>query len=249
MEPVIFTCSQNFLHSYFSSDAESVQPGVHFTSDNFGTASTGNVGTASTQNSATSIFGGANAGIFLLANPSLPRIQLPYGEMKFLVVDDSVATVRLCVQMLTRAGSAVRTAEDGDAAVELVMAVATNTEVGDVTNFQETDLFDVVLMDIYMSRLNGLDAIRQIRSGLQEIRAVPFNNQSQSSTTAVCAQPIIIAMSIRINEELRRSSLEAGADAVIGKPFFIDDLSAVIHPHWARLQRARRSMNPNNSST
>ncbi len=62
---------------------------------------------------------------------------------------------------------------------------------------------DVVIMDIMMPRLDGVEATRLIR-----------RNRSYQGT-------VIIALSAKAGEESRKQMHEAGADAFVRKPFVI----------------------------
>jgi CheY-like chemotaxis protein len=66
---------------------------------------------------------------------------------KILVADDSRDTTDSWAMLLTMVGHDVRTASDGEEAVEVAQAFRP----------------DVVLLDIGMPRLNGYDAARRIR--------------------------------------------------------------------------------------
>ncbi len=65
---------------------------------------------------------------------------------RILVVDDEDSIVRLLAEVISRAGFACRTARDGAEALDLLAA----------------DRFDVVITDIRMPRLGGLDLLRHI---------------------------------------------------------------------------------------
>src|SRR5205823_2205320 len=97
--------------------------------------------------------------------------------------------------MLRSLGHMVEIAEDGEAAVAKVRSRA----------------YDLILMDMQMPRMNGLDATRAIR-GLQEGReSVP-----------------IVAMTANVFETDRDACLAAGMNDFIGKPINLADLAAAI---------------------
>jgi CheY-like chemotaxis protein len=79
----------------------------------------------------------------------------------------------------------------------------------------ERQTYDVILMDVQMPELDGLDATREIR---------------QLETTT---QPHIIAMTANAMEGDREACLAAGMDDYISKPIRVDELIGA-------LQRSRR---------
>jgi len=104
---------------------------------------------------------------------------------RLLLVDDSPTLRMLATAYLTAAGHAVDAVEDGAAAVEAV----------------RTRPYDLVLMDILMPGLDGLEATRAIR-------ALP---------PPACALPIV-ALTADDGAEDRARCLAAGMNDHIGKP-------------------------------
>ncbi|MBK7894790.1 MAG: response regulator [Candidatus Promineifilaceae bacterium] len=85
----------------------------------------------------------------------------------------------------------------------------------------EADKPDLILMDIQMPQMNGLDAIRQIR---------------QSADTAVSQIPIIAVTALAMPGD-KEACLEAGANGYLSKPISLRRLVDTIH---AQLARARQ---------
>jgi EAL domain-containing protein (putative c-di-GMP-specific phosphodiesterase class I) len=71
----------------------------------------------------------------------------PKAEPRVLVVDDEQSLLRLCARVLEGSGYAVETASDGLSAVGLL----------------ETRVFDVILSDISMPGMDGLQLLRRVR--------------------------------------------------------------------------------------
>jgi CheY-like chemotaxis protein len=73
--------------------------------------------------------------------------------------------------------------------------------------------YDLILMDVQMPVMDGLEATRQIRS----LRDDYFKNVP------------IIAMTANAFEEDRKAALDAGMNEHIAKPIDVDKLKKVLH--------------------
>ena len=74
----------------------------------------------------------------------------------------------------------------------------------------ETEHYDVVLMDVQMPEMDGLEATRKIR-GMPEI-----------------SQPYIIAMTAHAMKGDKEECLKAGMDDYVSKPVRIEQLQAAL---------------------
>ncbi len=124
--------------------------------------------------------------------------------MKILVADDTAMNLALAAKLLSRKGHEVVTAEDGLQAF---------------TAFQK-DSFDVVLMDVQMPRMDGLEATRKIRQW----------EEGQSKTTASESRQRVPIIALTANDEphFLQIYLDAGMDGVITKPLAIKTLISTI---------------------
>lgn len=111
-----------------------------------------------------------------------------------LVADDNEDSRKLATLMLKREGMVVSQAENGRQAVDQACA--------------ETP--DLILMDLEMPVMGGLEALRAIRAG--------------DNTSAVR----IIALSAHAAGESREESLVAGADAYLVKPLRMAELQKAL---------------------
>jgi CheY-like chemotaxis protein len=114
---------------------------------------------------------------------------------KVLVVDDDIRNVFALTSALEMQGMTVLHADSGREAVE------TLRKEGNV---------DLVLMDVMMPGLDGLDTIRMVR-GLDGYGAVP-----------------IIAVTAKAMRGDRETCLEAGASDYLAKPVNVDVLLATL---------------------
>lgn len=116
---------------------------------------------------------------------------------RILLVEDNVMNQEVAIAILQRFGYRPELAEDGVRAIEMLRARA----------------FDLVLMDIQLPVMNGLDAAKAIRAGAAgaERRDTP-----------------IVAMTAHAFKGSRERCLEAGMDDYIGKPFRPAELIAAV---------------------
>ncbi len=112
-------------------------------------------------------------------------VQLP--PLRILVADDVVQNVELLNIALSQDGHQVVIARDGLQAVQAFTA----------------DEFDVVLMDVQMPHVDGLEATRRIRA----------HEQAQG----LLATPII-ALTASVQEQDKRAAQEVGMDGFVSKP-------------------------------
>jgi PAS domain S-box-containing protein len=117
--------------------------------------------------------------------------------LRILVVDDTPQNLDLLVNVLARGQHQVVTAENGQRAVELYQQQA----------------FDLVLMDVHMPVMNGLEAAREIRrlEKQGDGRRVPM-----------------IALTASVEAERRQMAIEACMDSFVMKPLDIAILRAEI---------------------
>lgn len=118
----------------------------------------------------------------------------PWNGRPALAADDNEDSRKLASLILKREGMIVAQAEDGQQALDQ----ATTGE------------FDLILMDLEMPVMSGLDAIRAIRA-LQPPRTIR-----------------IVGLSAHADEAAKRECLAAGADAYLVKPMRLADLQKVL---------------------
>jgi CheY-like chemotaxis protein len=124
-----------------------------------------------------------------------------------LLAEDNPINAMLARTLLRREGAVVDHVESGEAALEALSRGA----------------YDVVLMDVRMPGLGGLEAARRLRAG---------------GVTAP-----VIALTANAFDDDRRACLEAGMDDFLVKPLSLDALRAALArwtgPGWTR--RSRRA--------
>ncbi len=137
--------------------------------------------------------------------PSTPRWDL--SRKRLLLVEDNELNREIALELLGGSGAAIETAVNGRQALERFQAA-------------EPFYYDMVLMDIQMPVMNGLDATRAIR-------ALPRDD---------AAWVPIIAMTANAFVEDVQNSLEAGMDAHISKPLDMEKVFSTIERFLGRAQ-------------
>jgi signal transduction histidine kinase/CheY-like chemotaxis protein len=105
--------------------------------------------------------------------------------VRALVVEDNATNRMIATKLLEQLGAQVSTAVDGYAGVEAA------AEGG----------FDLILMDIQMPGIDGVEAARRIRAMGGDVAATP-----------------IVALTANVLAHQRQAYLDAGMDGVVGKP-------------------------------
>jgi CheY-like chemotaxis protein len=137
------------------------------------------------------------------ARERAPQAAADLAGRQVLVVDDDIRNVFALTSALEAHGMTVVHADSGKEAIELL---------------KRSREFDVVLMDIMMPGLDGLDTIRIVRQ-LEGYRSLP-----------------IIAVTAKAMVGDRDKCLEAGANDYVAKPVNIDVLLATL---WRTLPQAQ----------
>ncbi len=116
---------------------------------------------------------------------------------KILVAEDNAVNARLIVAMLERDGHEVTVVSDGEKAVAI----------------SRIEHFDVILMDVNMPEMGGLEATRRIRDGAAPMRDVT-----------------IIALTADDDGATQRDCIEAGMNAFLSKPIDMKELFKLLTP-------------------
>ncbi|MRS04249.1 response regulator, partial [bacterium] len=120
--------------------------------------------------------------------------------LRILLVEDNPINQKLAMRLLQKGGHFVRMADNGIAALRILSQQA----------------FDIVLMDLQMPEMDGLEATRQIRLKEPEGR-----------------HQVIIAMTAEGPGGEREKCFRAGMDAFIAKPLDIDALFTLLDKYTA----------------
>ncbi len=145
------------------------------------------------------------------AGPKRPRKPDNGRTQRVLLAEDNEINALLAVKTLERLGAVVDWAKDGHEAFSLAEASFSGLRPD----------YDLVLMDIRMPGLDGLEATRRIR------------NLERTLTRRTPRR--IIALTANAMREDEDAAREAGLDGFLAKPFDIRDLSELLEDAPARL--------------
>jgi signal transduction histidine kinase/CheY-like chemotaxis protein len=126
------------------------------------------------------------------------ELRTHYSGKRILLVEDNLLNLEVASALLIGVGLAVDVAENGRDAVEMV----------------RTNTYELVLMDVQMPEMDGLEATRLIRS-------MDASNSNGGDIS-------IIAMTANIFAEDRRLCTEAGMNDFVAKPVELENLFATI---------------------
>jgi len=123
--------------------------------------------------------------------------------LRILLAEDNVVNQKLALRFLTQMGYRADLAANGVEAVESVIRQA----------------YDVILMDVQMPEMDGLEASRRINAQLPAIK-----------------RPRIVAMTANAMEGDRELCFAAGMDDYITKPIRVEQLVEALMRVPARLE-------------
>jgi CheY-like chemotaxis protein len=125
--------------------------------------------------------------------PAEERVA-PVGGLRILIAEDNVLNQKLALGLLAKLGYEAEVVETGVAALEAL----------------DRKRYDVVLMDVQMPELDGLEATRRIRQRSPH------------------GPPRIVAMTANALQEDRDACFAAGMDDYLAKPIRIEQLAAAL---------------------
>ena len=128
--------------------------------------------------------------------PTLDPTLASRHPLRILLAEDNPVNQKVAARILERMGYRVDVVGDGQEALVAASRIA----------------YDLILMDVQMPEMDGLEATRRIR-------LLPSHGASH---------PRSVAMTASAMESDRHAALEAGMDDFVGKPVRIDDLQRLV---------------------
>ena len=153
-----------------------------------------------------------------IARPSAPTLDP--ASVRILLAEDNVVNQKVALRLLGRLGHTADVVADG---AEALAAVEGRAQAGGA--------YDVVLMDVQMPEMDGLEATRRVRG-----------------SGVVSDQPWIISLTANAMEGDREACLDAGCDDYLPKPVQLQSmreaLERAVQSRAGRAQSARQSVSP-----
>ncbi len=144
--------------------------------------------------------------------PTAPLPGQSGRSRRVLLAEDNPINALLATRVVEKAGCITVLATDGRKAVDAVRRSLDGTEPP----------FDVILMDVHMPELDGLEAVAELR------RLVIALNASSDARMPSLVLPPIIALTANAFSEDRQRCLDVGMDDYLSKPFERADLEAIL---------------------
>lgn len=140
-----------------------------------------------------------------------------------LIADDSATVLKMTSAMLRKHGYEISTAENGAIAVNVIKNKfqEVQSQSHDDEHNHDRDNFDVVLMDLQMPVMDGLEAVKRIRSMEKNLGRESSSPRGQRSLK-------IIGVSANSDHETMEEAFKAGIDAFLPKPFNINSFEKTL---------------------
>jgi signal transduction histidine kinase/CheY-like chemotaxis protein len=117
-------------------------------------------------------------------------------ELRILLAEDNPVNRKVALLLLSRAGYSADVAENGLRVIQ---------------SYDEGKIYDVILMDMQMPEMDGLEATQKLRQTLSRRH-----------------QPYIVALTASASKQHRDMCLKAGMDNFLSKPFKVEDLLNIL---------------------
>jgi CheY-like chemotaxis protein len=142
----------------------------------------------------------------MLTRYSLMKEKPAAQRLDILLAEDNAVNQKLAVRLLEKRGHAVTVADNGREALRAL----------------ETSRFDLVLMDVQMPEMDGLEATLELR------------HREKNNTGA--HTPVVAMTALAMKGDMERC-LAAGMDAYLSKPIRPEELDGILESYRARVNK------------
>ena len=183
-----------------------------------------------------------------------PPFVSDQNHFRVMVVDDAPLVVKMASLLLTQKGHKIATkATNGEEALRKLISAYhapvqdTSTSSDGAARAAGQPPYDVVLMDLQMPVLDGIEAIRRLRAFESTLATDPTTppgevahahhthnlavDTTTADTTGTVQSPhhqFVVALSANSDHETKQAALHAGADAFLPKPFTYESFMDVM---------------------
>ncbi len=155
------------------------------------------------------------------AEPVASQSVQPRQRFRILLVEDNEINALLATRLIEKTGCDVHLAHNGSEAVSEMQRVCD----------AEATPYDLILMDIHMPGIDGVEAAQQIRSLFE---TAPHEKKHTNPVSSLVCPPVIALTANAFSEDKQRY-LDAGMDGYLAKPFQASELEALIR-HWSSVE-------------
>ena len=130
-----------------------------------------------------------------------------------LLIDDAMSILKVTSRLLSMNGHSVKTAANGSIGLNILKEIFINQE------------FDMVLTDLQMPVMDGIEATRRYREFEEE------ENEKRSRLPGhikAFKRLLIVGMSANSDDQSRQEALESGMDYFLSKPFSYKELRTIL---------------------
>jgi CheY-like chemotaxis protein len=167
---------------------------------------------------------GRRPSLLVAQSGKLSPTSLPE-KLNILVCDDSLTILKMSSMMLRRQGHTVTVAENGAEGLKKI-AAGCGVQLEDGTTPMVP--FDIVLMDLNMPVMDGLEATSRLRA--QELTNQPRNAEFNPNN-----RQFVVGFSANSDHDTMVEALNAGVDDFISKPFALQTFYDVYNRHKNKL--------------
>lgn len=146
--------------------------------------------------------------------------------LRILVVEDNPTNLRVLLLLLANLGYDPSCVVNGQEAVDAVMGIC----------HDPSRAYELVLMDVHMPVMDGLDAVRTIRRQMDaRLKDLPPSEDVNSQQAPEILVPYISALTADALAGDQEKCEAAGMDDYLSKPITLDGLRRVIRRAWRHL--------------